>query len=201
MKIHKTGLLILTLTGLLGCQSPKSGKNQESGEAMQKKETGSQEPQPSISFHEAAMTGNIDAVNAYIKNGSDIEVTNKDGHTPLMLAAYNGHSDIVEKLLKKGADINKTDNKNLTSLHFAASGPFPETVKLLLQHGADVNAIDDIEGFTPLMYAAAEGNAEVAKILLGNEADPSLTDEDGDDAQTFARQNNHQEIAEILEMD
>ena len=201
MKLQKTGLIIIILAGLFSCQSPKNGKNKDTQEVRENEKNQFSESQPSISFHEAAMTGKLDAVNAYIKNESDIDVTNNDGHTPLMLAAYNGHTEIVEKLLKNGADIHRTDNKSLTPLHFAASGPFPETVKLLLQQGADVNSVDGIENFTPLMYAASEGNTEVVKILLENGADPSMTDEDGDDAETFARQNKHQEVVEMVEMD
>jgi ankyrin repeat protein len=48
------------------------------------------------------------------------------------------------------------------------------------------------------MYAAAEGQLDVVKILLANRADPAIKDIDGDDALTFARNNGHTAIAAIL---
>ncbi|MFO8002515.1 MAG: hypothetical protein R6U46_14850 [Marinilabilia sp.] len=37
------------------------------------------------------------------------------------------------------------------------------------------------------------------KILLKHDADISMVDDDGDDAEAFARQNNHSETVEILQ--
>ena len=89
--------------------------------------------------------------------------------------------------------------KEADEIYVLDTGSTDNTVKLLLENGAEVNATDNIENFTPLMYAAAEGNVEVVKILLENDADISMVDKDGDDAETFARQNNHSEIVEILQ--
>jgi len=49
------------------------------------------------------------------------------------------------------------------------------------------------------MYASAEGNLEVVKMLLAYKADPSLKDIDGDDAKTFADNNGHKEVAALLQ--
>ena len=59
--------------------------------------------------------------------------------------------------------------------------------------------VDKEEHFTALMYAAAEGQTEVAKILLTFKADPKLRDIDGDNALTFARNNGHKEIVTLLQ--
>jgi uncharacterized protein len=84
-------------------------------------------------------------------------------------------------------------------LHFATSGPNPGAVEVLLEYGANINTADGIENFTPLMNSAAEGNIEVVKILLKYGADTSITDDDGDTAEAFALQNNHQEVAKLLQ--
>ena len=39
---------------------------------------------------------------------------------------------------------------------------------------------------------------EVVKLLLENGAEPAMKDIDGDNAETFARQNGHIEVAELL---
>jgi ankyrin repeat protein len=200
MKIFQFIFISFCFALLTGCQS-KTDKNNKEKETEQKivEKKSSSEFQPQVSLHDAALSGNLEAVKAHIANGEDLEKTNQEGHTPLMLASYNGHTETVKELLTNGANVNATDNKHLMPLHFATSGSFPETVKLLLENGAEVNATDNIENFTPLMYAAAEGNVEVVKILLENDADISMVDKDGDDAETFARQNNHSEIVEILQ--
>ena len=46
-------------------------------------------------------------------------------------------------------------------LMYASSGPYPESVRLLLEWNADPLAVDGEEQFTALMYAAAEGQADV----------------------------------------
>lgn len=184
-----------------GCQSKpdqKNGNNQDKTQETVEQKSSS-ETQPQVPIHDAALSGNLEAVKAHIENGADLNATDQQGHTPLMLASFNGHTAVVKTLIENGADINIADNKRLTPLHFAASGAFPETVELLLENGADINATDNIEHFTPLMYAAAEGNAEVVKVLIKHNADLSITDDDGDNAETFARQNNHSEIVEILQ--
>lgn len=40
-----------------------------------------------------------------IKNGADVNLANKNGATPLDIAAFNGHVDFVELLLKNGANV------------------------------------------------------------------------------------------------
>ncbi|MBN2665522.1 MAG: ankyrin repeat domain-containing protein [Bacteroidales bacterium] len=72
------------------------------------------------------------------------------------------------------------------------------SVKTLLDHQADPDLTDNEEHFTTLMYAAAEGQLDVVRILLAYNADPALKDVDGDDALTFAMNNGHTAIASLL---
>ena len=67
-------------------------------------------------FFAAARTGNNDVINEFLKHGFPVDVRNKDGYTPLMMAAYYGHQDIVTHLLNKGADRCLRDNKGNTAL-------------------------------------------------------------------------------------
>ena len=63
----------------------------------------------------------------------------------------------------------------------------------LLREHPDVNLIDRGEHWTALMFAAAEGQTEVVKLLLAAGADATLKDVDGDTARNFAAQNGHTE--------
>ena len=149
-------------------------------------------------FREACMQGLAAEVQKYLDSGVDPAAADGDGRTGLMLAAFNGHADIVKMLLDRDVPVNKTDLSGRTALMYASTGHFPETVETLLTGGADPNLADHQEGFTALMFAAAEGNARVVRLLLDHGANPDTKDIDGDTAETFALQNGHTEVAEML---
>lgn len=150
---------------------------------------------------EAALNGNLNIVSRAVENGFEIDATDPDGHTALMLAAYNGHSDIIQFLLKRGAVADARDHNDRTALMYASTGPFNTSVKLLLEAGADPNLVDNEEQFTPLMFAAAEGQTEVVKTLLKNGADKTRVDVDGESAYDFAVNNGHTEVAKLVKPD
>ena len=137
-------------------------------------------------------------VKQLIQKKVNLNAIDQDGRTALMLAGYNGHTELVRILLDKGARVNIRDGSGRTALLFTATGPFPKTVELLLERKADPNIVDNQERFSALMHAAAEGHIEVVKILLDHEADARLKDIDGDTAESFARQNGHTELADLL---
>ena len=116
-----------------------------------------------------------------------------------MWAAFNGHTSVVAYLLEKDAELDAKDTNGRTALMYASSGPFAETVEYLLEKGADANVQGTLEGFTPLMTAAAEGQAAVVRLLLVHGADPALRDSDGDTARSFAQQNGHDAVVELLD--
>lgn len=147
---------------------------------------------------QAALDGNLDQLKSMINGGISSNLADKENRTALMYAAYNGHTEMVTYLLEKGANVNMNDINGRTALMFAASGPFAETVAVLLEHGAEINRADFEEHYTALMYAASEGQAAVVKVLLEHQADPLLKDADGETALTFARNNSHPEVAELL---
>jgi len=190
-------LIILLVQG--GCKSNPENKREsnktiaDTGIVNQSENSGRE-----LALSEAAFTGDKKKITEVIKEGVNINALDEEGRTALMYASFNGFTDILELLIKNGAEVDIADYSGRTALLFASSGPFPETVKLLLDHKADPNVADNVERFTALMYAAAEGHMDVVKILLEHKADPALKDKDGDNAETFARQNGHTEVAVFL---
>jgi len=42
-----------------------------------------------------------------LKNGADVNKSNNNGDTPLLIVCQNGYLEIVELLLKNGVDTNR----------------------------------------------------------------------------------------------
>lgn len=91
-------------------------------------------------FFAAAKTGNEEVINEFLKYGFPVDVRNKDGYTPLMMAAYYGHQNIVTTLISKGADRCARDNKGNTALMGAMFKLEWSIVKQLRKTDCDVNA-------------------------------------------------------------
>lgn len=114
------------------------------------------------------------------KDAKELDQPNKEGYTPLHLAAMAGNAVEVERLLKGGADPNKEDKHARTPLHLVIlatqamvlkPADYDGVVKCLLQYGADPNR-HDWNGETPLYQAAFFKQLEIVKSLL-NQSDES----------------------------
>jgi ankyrin repeat protein len=150
-------------------------------------------------FATAAFSNNTQQVSAAIKNGMPVDQKDENGNTALMLASFDGHVETMQVLLNAGATIDLRDNNGRTALMFASSGPYPAAVRLLLEKGAEINAVDNVEHFTALMFAAAEGLSPVVDILLAHGADPKLKDKDDDTAASFAQKRGFTDLAQKLQ--
>jgi ankyrin repeat protein len=79
-----------------------------------------------------------------------INVTDKNGTWPWLLAAQNKHVRIVKKLLDCGVDINFRNERGTTALHMAVSSGNLKMIRYLIKRGADPNLVN-IQGETPSM--------------------------------------------------
>ena len=86
------------------------------------------------SIHEAARTGNIEAVKQHIAAGADVNAKDS-GIIPLNLATGGGHMEIVELLIAASTDVNAEDDGGETPLDFAIRRNHTETANLLRYHG------------------------------------------------------------------
>jgi ankyrin repeat protein len=101
----------------------------------------------------------------------DVDLSNLNGETPLMMASIEGNLPVVKRLvLDKKA---KIDHIGWTPLHYASSKGQLEVAQFLVANGADVNS-RSLNGTTPLMMAAQSGNEMLIKFLLDNGADIQL---------------------------
>src|SRR5262245_31342263 len=105
--------------------------------------------------------------------GADANTPLMSGETPLMEAARRGNLETVRALLSHNANPNaRESNGGQNALMWALSQRQSAVVEELLKGGADVHA-GSKTGFTPLMFAAQQGDVESARILLRAGAKPN----------------------------
>lgn len=105
-------------------------------------------------------------VSVLLEHGADPELQDKEGLTPLLVAAYEGQEEVAELLLEAGADPDRPGKDQMTPLLAAASGGHAETVRVLLLWGASTD-VSDKEGRSALLLAAAAARGEEAvRVLL-----------------------------------
>ena len=144
-------------------------------------------------LHWAARHDDLGMAKLLVRAGADVSAANRYGVTPLTLACTNGNPALVELLLDAGANPNTTLPGGETALMAAARTGRLGPVKALLARGADPHAtvhgmgrqdgvgagpllarmadptVFDFETKaeqTALMWAAAEGHAEVVGELI-----------------------------------
>jgi ankyrin repeat protein len=176
----------------------------------------------------AAINGSAPMIEKLVKAGANPNASlSKFGDTALMLASRTGRLDAVKLLLDNGAQVNAVETwGGTTALMSAVSERHLDMVKLLIARGADVKArsyfvpsahgrgfegatpeppnpkqaVDELAGgwLTPLMFAAREGDLEIARALVAAGADLNVSAGDGKDALGLAIFNGQYELASFL---
>ena len=156
----------------------------------------------------AAREGQLEAVQALIDGGANLNAVDAEGKTALLHATLNDHLDVAALLLEAGATVTAADSYGRTVLFAAvhlntlstrtaaASTPLPvDIVKLALAKGADPNAAltrrlgsdpaaDATNvalldaGTTPFLRAAMSSDLATMSLLLAAGADPLATTND-----------------------
>ena len=146
-------------------------------------------------FLESSQCGNNEAVQFLLDLGVNVNYSNSEGKTALMLACEAGHEEVVKTLASSGANVNLQDNIGCTALMFSnTKGIF----SLLLQSNADINILTH-KGSTPLIVASYLGHLSVVEMLLVEyNNDPNVLNEVGLTALFFASFRDHCQVVEIL---
>ena len=84
----------------------------------------------------AAGRGDSEFTGALIDAGADVNVKDRQGQTPLMLAAYSGNAQCVRKLIAGRADVSARDADGRTALMHVAGLDSEQIVAALKEAGA-----------------------------------------------------------------
>jgi ankyrin len=149
----------------------------------------------------ASRTGRLDAVKLLLDRGADPNAKEKvRGQTALMWAVLENHPDVVKLLVARGADINAQSSLVVpdgttgtpgtqTSANIGATGPGVYRAR----------AVPSPSGMmTGLLYAARDGNLEMARVMVDLKADIDKPAANGTTALIDAIVNNHIELAMYL---
>lgn len=136
----------------------------------------------------------IGSVKDLLQRGVDVNMTDPEGNSLLMQAARNGDIPILELLLTNKAKVLSKNKYGDSALMLAALQGHLKGVVALASAGAEI----DPEGWTPLIYAAIGGHAEIVRFLLTLDIDIDAQAENGLTALMAASRYGHLEIVQIL---
>lgn len=138
-------------------------------------------------------------VSAMLRCGINPKQKDKNGNTPLIIAAAGGDLESVTDLLAYEADPNARNNQGMTALIFAIrSGNRKIVERLLSVDETDIN-LSNNEGETPLFWAAYKGDAVTVNALLTLGADYTKKTRNNQTALSIAKSNNRIAAAKEIE--
>jgi|GEM_PF-3397957 len=95
-------------------------------------------------FKRPIQNDNIKKVTDLINKGENVNTTDKDGTTPLLLAIMLNRTSLAKLFIDAGADIRVADKKGNGCLHYAIQKAFTsEIILTLIDEGIDINALNN----------------------------------------------------------
>lgn len=122
-------------------------------------------------LHRASLFDHHELAEYLISVGADINITDAEGRSPLMLATASASWSTVNLLLSKGAHVDIKDHLGRNFLHLTVQQPYglknlhPEFMQM--QCIKELVMDEDNDGCTPLHYACRQGVPVSVNNLLG----------------------------------
>lgn len=146
---------------------------------------------------DACKEGDNAEVNRLLKLGVDVNQTDSDGDTALIMATVNGYAALVKLLIAAHANPDLQNSSGVTALMEAVWGNNSTIVNMLLDAHADVN-LKNHDEVTALMWASKRGYFKLVHILIAAGANVDAQDKWGQTALYYATVNGYIEIVKSL---
>ncbi|KAK2157997.1 hypothetical protein LSH36_179g04076 [Paralvinella palmiformis] len=158
-----------------------------------------QRPRDFTPIHIAALKGNTDILDYLVKEGVDVNLTNKKEDTPALWAARGNNLDTMRRLIELHADVDHQNDKGSTPLYWAVRYGFAEMVKLLAKEGnANVNHKRKLGLVSPIVMASALGYAEIVSLLLSLGANVNTKITNDQTALHYAASSGLDDVVDVL---
>ena len=144
-----------------------------------------------------ARTGSTDAVRALLVAGADVDAREQsEDQTALMWGVAQRHAGVVRLLIEYGADVaaRSRERRKVISRRLQSELKYGELGR---NYGTDAEETR-VGGFTPLLFAARQGDVPSARLLLGAGADVNDRAPDGASALVVAVHSDHRALALFL---
>ena len=123
----------------------------------------------------AAFKGRLSLLKMLLAKSPEQPAPDQEGRTLLHMSAYGESLECFQSIENSGFDLEAMDRRKRTCLHIAAAGTGAEShaiLEYLLERGLNPSQ-GDVDGWTPLLWAAKAGNTENIETLLEVDADRS----------------------------
>jgi uncharacterized protein len=149
----------------------------------------------------ATRSGEADALKALLQNNANVNL--KDAvtqQTALMWAVRSNSSSAVQLLLEYGAEVNaRTRTGKAPAARPPGAGGGSHGVGIVRSGWPEQGFQPETPGgMSPLLYAARDGRADLARMLVASRADVQQADVNGITPLLMAITNNHLDVAKFL---
>ncbi|QIQ20548.1 ankyrin repeat domain-containing protein [Zophobihabitans entericus] len=116
-------------------------------------------------FLSAAEKGQLEILKDCLAKKVDINITNRQGRTAIVIASLNKHYECVAYLITAGADVNKQDQTCFNPFLLSCLNNDLTLLRIVLKANPDLNALTRFGGvgITP---ASEKGHVEIVRELL-----------------------------------
>lgn len=155
---------------------------------------------------EACKLEDIDRIKSLVEKGANLHLLNRSAlhaynnneRSPVHIITQIGNLGILEYFIDNGSDCNAKDRRNETPLHLAVYNGYKSIIDFLVSHCQAVVEAKDIDGGTPLSWAAYENQLESAQQLLGLGAHVDEPDYEGRTPLHWAAYRGHEKMVAFL---
>ena len=126
-----------------------------------------------------------------VEEGADVDCTDVNGATPLILAAQRGHLKAVELLLYHHASVDAREHAAVggaAPVTYAVTNNHLQVVEALCNAGCDLGVRDATNGFSLLHVAARLNRVAAGALLVAKGADVHARDTYGYNASYWAKE-------------